>query len=115
MADFKYIENPAQFLLDSGFLFEINRWVLHPYGLALAVSMSTENAARLEAGEEVDPTELGIKIWDNREDSEGILFADETFAEGVEKFKKYVEANKHKIEQRAEKLGYVIQEEVGDD
>ena len=105
----KYLDNPVQYLLDSGLLFEINRWVLHPYGLAMAVEVPNDD----EAESEKILKQARIRIWDCTDDPEGIAFADDTFREGAEKMAAYAAANKSRVDTRKEMLGFVIQEEVG--
>jgi hypothetical protein len=97
----KYIKDPVTFLVDSGLLFEVNRRVLHPLGLALAVDEERALAAKSEHG--------GITIWDNRDDPEGVYFAPETLDEGEVKLAKTVSAAKPRLEERRKALGYVIQ------
>ena len=108
MSDLKYIDNPVEFLLDSGLLFEINRRVLHPYGVAIAVEVPDED----EEEPEVVLKKARICLWDCTDDPEGILFSDKTFAEGDAKMRAYAEANKSRVELRKEKLGFLIQEEA---
>ena len=67
-------ERVAEFLLDSGLLFEINRVVLHPRGLALSVA------------EHEDGTVFG-PLWDCRDG--GIKFSAENYEEGREKLRLY--------------------------
>jgi hypothetical protein len=95
----KMIDDPiAAFLLDSGLLFEINRRVLHPLGLALEVS---------------DDRISGI--WDCRSDPEGIYFDDETFEAGVRKLKAYMnERGTKAIVTRTACLGYKVQGDLDD-
>lgn len=87
-------------LLDSGLLFEINRRVLHPLGLALAVEVTTEGEVA-----------LSNEIWDNRDDPEGIAFAPETFLEGEAKYNLYMSNKKtaDAISSRKKTLGYIVQ------
>ena len=87
----------AEFLLDSGLLFEINRVVLHPMGLALGIN------------NEADPAEM--YLVDHRHDLEGIIFEDDTFVEGETKMRKFFIENKlaRKFSERLEKLGFVVQ------
>jgi hypothetical protein len=59
MEELKRIENPAEFLMTTGLLFEINRRVLHPLGLALEISLDDETGESRIGG-----------IWDYREDPE---------------------------------------------
>jgi hypothetical protein len=51
-----------------GFLQEVNRLVLHPAGLALAVTLPFDVAGQ--------PSTFGsFRVWDYRDDPEGMLFA----------------------------------------
>lgn len=97
-----YLKDPATFLLDSGLLFEINRRVLHPFGLALAVQPGVTDAT----GECTM-----ARLWDYRADPEGIDYAPETFDDGLRKYNITVETFKNagKFETRRAALGYVIQ------
>lgn len=100
-----YMTNPAEFLVESGLLFELNRRILHPLGLALAVRLADEPGA--------DTDSTVAMIWDNRSDPEGIVFADETFAEGLTKLAKYMKnTGTHQLVTRRACLGYRIQGEV---
>jgi len=102
----KYMPDPASYLVDTGLLFEINRRILHPYGLAMAVSFP-------DGLQEHDKTATSapILLWDNRDDPEGVYFAPETFKEGAAKLSITVETFKNvgKFETRRKALGYVIQ------
>ena len=99
--EIKSIKDPAKFLIDSGLLFEINRSVLHPFGLAMAVYPD---------GKEPGSDEGVIQIYDDRDDKEGTLFGDEAFMLGMAKFEKFLEEfGIDKIQQRKEILGYVQQ------
>jgi len=94
----KYVTDPATLLLDAGFLFEINRRILHPHGLALAITVPTE------------PSEtLTIHLWDCREDLEGVDFSDESFKEGSDKYAATLDKAQSRFRARKECLGYVIQ------
>lgn len=52
--------------LDEGYLHELNRQFLHPLGLALEVQVGEDGTVSLG------------RIWDYRDDPEGMAFADET-------------------------------------
>lgn len=94
------IKKSAEFLLENGLLFEINRQVLHPLGLALEVDVN--DSGKIDFGD----------VWDCREDPEGILFDPETFAEGAEKFNKYMEEyGQNCINNRLGRLGFIYQKE----
>lgn len=100
MTDPKYLSNPIGFLRESGLLFEINRQVLHPFGLALAVTPGEDED---EAGE--------IRLMDSREDPEGIVYAEETFSSGFQRLNLFLEEfGIDKMQQRREELGYAVQE-----
>jgi hypothetical protein len=97
----KRISEPARFLVNSGLLFEINRQVLHPLGLALEVVEDEDSGIYSMGG-----------IWDYRDDPEGILFAPKTFKDGLKKLNAYMDSGgRDKIARRKELLGYVVQEE----
>lgn len=92
------IKKSAEFLLENGLLFEINRQVLHPLGLALEVDVN--DSGKIDFGD----------VWDCREDPEGILFDPETLVEGMEKFNKYMkEYGDNCVDTRVARLGFKIQ------
>jgi hypothetical protein len=97
------INNPNQFLVDSGLLFEINRTVLHPIGLALAVQID----------EQKDDNQGTIEIIDVRDDPEGMIFTEESYEHGVLKLKRYMEENRDNActQERFKRLGFVVQDE----
>ena len=83
-----------------GYLQEINRRFLHPLGLALEVEIDDET------GEE----RFG-RIWDYREDPEGIVFGDDIVSkpEFAEKAKRVREEMLKHESARLRKFGFVIQ------
>lgn len=87
------------FLVDSGLLFKINQRILHPFGLAMSVAIHDDGWATFG------------KIWDYREDVEGMIFEQETLEDGKKKYDDFMEewGNK-KLEERKKFLGYVVQE-----
>lgn len=86
-------------LLETGLLFEINRRILHPFGLALEIIIDDKTGN----------IELGL-IWDYRKDPEGMLFCQDAFNEGLKKFNSYKEETGiKKLETRKKKLGFIIQ------
>ena len=94
--DIKYIPDPARFLVDSGLLWAINRELLHPLGLALAIGIDDAGKATL-AG-----------VWDGREDPEGILYADPT--DGAAKLAKYMaDLGNEALASREKALGFRVQ------
>jgi len=71
----------AQFLMDSGMLFEINRQILHPLGLALCVDVDEDTGEVKGFG----------GLWDARDDPEGIIYEPEPFRAGTLKSSEYRE------------------------
>lgn len=100
----KKISDAAKFLLDTGLLFEVNRKVLHPFGLALEVSIDIkDDEAKVSFG----------KLWDYRDDPEGMLYGDDVFLSGKESFDKFMEEfGNERLKTRNEKLGFIYQEET---
>lgn len=86
--EMKTIENPSEYLVDSGILFEINRTIMHPLGLALAVTMPGNN-----------PGHAMVSIIDGTDDPEGMYFSEESRERGKKKFDKTIaEAGKRAYE-----------------
>lgn len=101
MENVKYVKDPGKFLNETGLIFEINRQILNPFGLALIISL--EDEVGFSAGE--------FKIVDAREDKEGVVYDTESFMAGMLKVNEFMESfGLAKIEQRQEELGYVVQE-----
>lgn len=68
-------------LVDDGLLFEINRRVLHPLGLALALQWDSETA-------EGEPN--GVLLLKDS-DTGGTIFETKTFEEGAAKYRAFLE------------------------
>jgi len=75
-----YVDNPGEFLARSGLLFELNRRLLHPLGLALEVVLPEEGG---DVG--------SFRIWDCRKDPAGVVFTDEGFIEGLRLFMQFMD------------------------
>jgi len=73
---------PLEELLDMGLIFEINRQILHPLGMAIAVELDPDDP-------EFESKFAGV--WDSRDDPEGFLFGDDLMEEGLKKFQDYME------------------------
>ena len=99
------IPDPATFLVDSGLLFEINRRILHPLGLALAVEVPDEGTPL--SGE----LSSLISVLDVREDPEGFCFSDESCLQGKAKLEAFLEEQQFqkRLMARRASLGYVVQ------
>ena len=95
------VVDPIQYLRDTGLLFEINRTILHPFGLALAVHVDDEISGT---------TEFSCSLWDYRNDPEGVLFRKDDFHSGMENLLTFL--NKfgiHKLNERKKRIGFTIQ------
>ncbi|MEW6555103.1 MAG: hypothetical protein AB1384_12555 [Actinomycetota bacterium] len=95
-------DEALRFLLDSGLLFEINRSILHPYGLALNLSIT-------EAKEDESEQVQIAGLLDYRDDPEGIIFAPETYEQGLKKYEAFWQENQARLEERVERLGFIVQ------
>lgn len=83
-----YID-PAEFR-DAGFLQEVNRQFFHPLGLALEVDVVTGR----------------MRVWDYRDDPEGIVF---TFPPDVGKADRVAAERERHAAHRTAKWGWVVQ------
>jgi hypothetical protein len=100
----------GKFFYDSGLLFEINRRILHPLGLALMIKYNDENGILSDENAKIS---LLDKLWDEREDSEGIIFDNESFNTGMQKYKKFrKEYADKKVLKRNKLLGFIVQGEI---
>jgi hypothetical protein len=94
----KRIKKPIEFLLENGLLFEINRRVLHPLGLALEVEIDDDGKVIIGS------------IWDCRSDPEGVLFSPDTWQSGKDKIDKYMEdCGNAAVKSRQEIFGFLEQ------
>lgn len=92
------IKDPAKFLVDTGLLFEINRAVLHPFGIAMAVTVQDDGSY-----------ETSFSLLDDRADPEGWVFDAATFAEGEAKYAAFGKAERERIVYRLNSLGFIRQ------
>lgn len=95
----KNIELSVRDFVDLGFLQEVNRYVLHPCGLALSVAVDENNEYSLGP------------IWDCRNDPEGILFGSDIveLQDFEEKMKKVHDEFVKHMKARQELVGHVFQ------
>lgn len=94
----KKIKRPIEFLLENGLLFEINRKVLHPLGLALEAEIDDDGKVVIGS------------IWDCRSDPEGILFSPDSWQSGKDKLDKYMaDYGEPVVKSRLQTLGFVEQ------
>lgn len=87
----------AQFLIDSGLLFEINRTIMHPMGLSLGFKQKESGG-------------LETIIRDTRQTPEQAVFDDEVYKRGVRKLRKFMRSyGDEQIRKRIKKLGWGVQ------
>jgi hypothetical protein len=82
---------PLGEFIEGGFLHEVNRLLLHPLGVALAIDASTGQ----------------VRVWDERDDPEGTLFGEDLLS--ADKAEHIADQMFTRRAARKEKLGYVIQ------
>lgn len=100
MTEQDWINRPAdvQYLLDSGLLFEINRQIMHPCGLALSVKKNDADGA------------MSLQIKDSRLEPERLHFDKETYRIACEKWNKFKRSFVWpQMDKRAKKLGWSCQ------
>jgi hypothetical protein len=86
-------------MVDNGLVFEINRKVLHPLGLALIADVAPDNRRS-----------LAITALLETSDEEGFLYDEESLEDNENKFEKFMRTKgSARIEARQSKLGFVIQ------
>lgn len=87
-----------QEFVDRGFLFEVNRRVLHPFGLALEVTKDEDGNMSFGG------------VWDCQDDPEGIIFDDEAFRQGLAKWcDNLVKDGLERCDIRKRLIGFVVQ------
>lgn len=96
----KYVRNFPRFLLDNGLIFEINRTILHQFGMVLSVDIDEDSESK------------AVLSLMSTDDEDGMIFDPETFEEGWLKYSKFLEKNKDKIKARKESLGFILQENI---
>lgn len=90
----------TKFLLDNGLIFEINRRVLHPFGLALVVDIDKDNRRQ-----------LAITALAETDDPEGFIYDSESFVVGLEKFENFLKkSGQVRLDSRKDKFGFIEQE-----
>lgn len=88
-----------KFLIDNGLIFEINRKVLHPLGLAMFAEVDRSNKKKL------------ILLIQETDDLDGFIYDEEGFNVGKERFNALLEKSGQKrLNERFEKHGFIEQE-----
>lgn len=89
----------VNFLIENGLLFEINRSILHPFGLMLSVEQDSDRNFILG------------DLIDCREQKEEVIFDKESLEQGKNELKKFMdEYGMKKLKKRHDLLGWIIQE-----
>ncbi|WP_426455338.1 hypothetical protein ACP26L_36520 (plasmid) [Paenibacillus sp. S-38] len=97
------IENGAEFLLKSGLLFEINRRILHPLGLAFCVIKETFGDGRTEYS-------FAPYLHDNRLEEGGTIYGEEVLYGGELTIQEFMnDFGMGKLQERQKSLGYIVQ------
>jgi len=101
----KRIKGFARYMVDNGLLFEINRQVLHPLGLALVADVDYDN-----------PKYLRLDGLYKTDDAEGVLYDPETFETNQKVYQTFLDKEgRGKLSNRKRILGYIIQGEEQSD
>ena len=102
------IKDPVEFLLENGLIFEFNRKILHPVGLALEVDIRENDEGR---------SEPFLQLWKcPGYDQEGFLYPPDSYDVGKSKLEKFMNnTGESRIEKRLEKLGYIVQGDIKKD
>jgi hypothetical protein len=91
-----------KFLIDNGLIFEINRKVLHPLGLAMVVDIDRNNKRK-----------LAITGLAETEDEEGFLYDEESFTIGSDKYQMFLDRGGQKrLDVRKAKYGFIEQDKA---
>lgn len=103
-------DDAARLLAETGLLFEINRRVLHPVGLALVVNHDTTTLATADGAETRDSYTLA-GLQDAREiDRAGFTFGDDDLDEGGAKLSRFMTHEGHQRHvERLVTYGFVVQ------
>ena len=90
-----------KFLVDNGLIFEINRKVLHPLGLAMVIDIDLKSRKN-----------LAITALEETDDPEGFLYDSEGFEIGSEKYKRFLEkrGGQERLDARQAKFGFIEQD-----
>ena len=80
--------------IKQGYLQEVNREYLHPLGLSLGVTVEEDGEAKL------------YRVWDSRDDPEGMVFGDAT---DTDKARQVAKQRAAKAVHRAEQFGWTVQ------
>jgi hypothetical protein len=86
-------------MVDNGLIFEFNRRILHPLGLALEVDVDYKNKRQVH-----------ISALVETEDEDGFIYDEEGFESGSEKYQKFVQKREERLQARKEKYKFIEQD-----
>ena len=87
-------------MVDNGLVFEINRKVLHPLGMAMVIDIDRNNKRQ-----------LAITALLETEDQEGFLYDGEGYDVGSEKYQKFLKkCGQERLDYRLAKFGFIEQD-----
>jgi len=91
-----------KFMVDNGLIFEINRRVLHPLGMAMVVDIDRNNKRN-----------LAITALFETEEQEGFLYDEEGYNVGKDKYQKFLDkSGQERLDYRLAKYGFIEQNEA---
>jgi hypothetical protein len=89
-----------KYLVDNGLVFEINRRILHPLGMAMVVDVDRNNKRN-----------IAITAILSTEEQEGFLYDEEGYDVGKEKYQKFLnKGGQERLNYRLAKYGFVEQD-----
>jgi len=89
-----------KYLVDNGLVFEINRKVLHPLGMAMVVDVDRNNKRN-----------IAITAILSTEEQEGFLYDEEGYDVGKEKYQKFLNnGGQERLDYRLAKYGFIEQD-----
>jgi hypothetical protein len=89
-----------KYLVDNGLVFEINRRILHPLGMAMVVDVDRNNKRN-----------IAITAILSTEEQEGFLYDEEGYDVGKEKYQKFLnKGGQERLDYRLAKYGFVEQD-----
>ena len=92
------VENPEQYLHDTGLLFHMNRTILHPLGLSLAI-----------AEQNIQGQGITSLVLHETADLNGFEFTDADMKQALASYDVFLTERKSRVLTRGKTLGYIQQ------
>lgn len=100
MSEKAKIDSFPKFLLDNGLVFEINRKVLHPLGLAMVIDVDFKNRKK-----------LAVTALAQTDDLDGFIYDAEGFEIGRERYESFLlKEGQERLDARKAKYGFIEQD-----